>query len=319
MTSSFWGILGVTLPIFLLVGLGVFLRKGRLLPAEAESPLMRVIVTVFYPALILNAVGPAPVVENVGLVGVSVAIGFLSVLLGFGVAWIVAPAFRLKLGEGRRAFSFTNGIYNYGYLPIPLVLAFYGQHDGTLAILFIHNVGVDLAFWSVGILILQGVFNRKGFRRIINPPLIALIVALVLNYTGLYMALPEFVIRFLGYLAEIAVPLGIILAGCAIGGLLNADAFRSGWNVVAGACFLRLGILPFLFLLAAYFLPISIELKRVIAIQAAMPAGLFPVVVTGFYGGRQDVAVRVVLSTMLVSVITTPIWLQIAMNGIVTE
>lgn len=314
MTGSFLGILGVTLPVFLLVGLGIFLRKSNLLPAEAESPLMRVIVTIFYPALILGAVGPTPAVENVGVVGVSIATGFLTVLLGFGVAWICAPMFRLKLGKGRRAFSFTTGIYNYGYLPIPLVFAFYGQNDGTLAILFVHNVGVDLAFWTVGVLILQGIFNREGFRRVINPPLIALVLALVLNYTGIYATLPNWVEQFLEYLAEIAVPMGIILAGCAIGGLLTRDAFRSGWNVVTGACLLRLGLLPVFFLAAAYFLPLPVELKRVVAIQAAMPAGLFPVVVTGFYGGRQDVAVRVVVSTLLVSVITTPLWLQVAMN-----
>ncbi len=275
---------------------------------------MRVIVTIFYPALILVAVGPAPGVENVGVVLVSITTGFLSVILGFAVAWFLAPAFRLKLGKGRRAFAFTNGIYNYGYLPIPLVLAFYGQSDGTLAILFIHNVGVDLAFWTVGVLILQGVFNRSGFRKLINPPLIALIVALLLNYTGIYGVLPVFIERFLEYLAAIAVPIGIILAGCAIGQLLTADAFKSGWNVVTGACLIRLGLLPVFFLAAAYFLPLPIELKRVVAIQAAMPAGLFPVVVTGFYGGRQDVAVRVAVSTSLISVVTSPLWLQLGMR-----
>lgn len=314
MSGSFFGVLGVTIPIFLLVGLGMVLRKTKFLPQEAESPLMRVIVTIFYPALILTSVAPAPAVANTGLVVVSILTGFLTIILGFVVCWWVAPLFRLQKGKGRRAFSFTAGIYNYGYLPVPLVLAFYGQHDGTLAILFVHNVGVDLAFWTVGVLILQGVFNREGFRKIVNPPTIALGLALLLNYTGLYRAMPLVLVEFLEYLAAISVPLGIILAGCAIGGLLTADAFRTGWNVVFGACFLRLLLLPLLFLAAIWLIPMPAELKRVVAIQAAMPAGLFPVVVTGFYGGRQDVAVRVVVSTMLVSVLTTPLWIQFIVN-----
>jgi len=314
MSGSFLEILGVTLPVFLLVGLGIVLRKRGMVTGETEGPLMRVIVTVFYPALILSAVGPTPAVDSPGIVVVSVATGFLTVALGFAVAWFLGPVFGLQLGGGRRAFAFSNGIYNFGYLPIPLVLAFYGQTDGTLAILFIHNVGVDLAFWTVGVIILQGIFNRDGFRRIINPPLIALAVALVLNYTGLYARLPGFVLQFLDYLAAIAVPLGIILAGCAIGGLLSAKAFRSGWNVVAGACLIRLGLLPVLFLMAAYFIDFPVELKRVLIIQAAMPAGLFPVVVTGFFGGRQDVAVRVAVSTTILSVVTTPLWLQFGLR-----
>lgn len=310
MSGSFPEVLGVTLPVFLLVGLGVFLRRSGFLPESGESSLMRVIVTVFYPALILEVVGPARVVENPGIVALSATVGFLSIVVGFAVAWWVAPGFRLAVGSGRRTFAFSNGVYNFGYLPIPLVIAFFGSTDGTLAILFIHNVGVDLAFWSVGVLILQGTFNRAGFRRVVNPPLVALVAALVLNYTGLYAWLPDFVRAFLAYLADIAVPLGIILAGCSIGGLLRADAFRTGWEIVRGACLLRLGLLPLVFLGAALVFPFPTELQRVIAIQAAMPAGLFPVVVTRFYGGRADIAVRVAVGTLVLSVLTTPLWIR---------
>lgn len=294
------------------MGLGIFLRKGGLIKDSAEGPLMRVIVTIFYPALIISAVGPTPVVESPKLVIVSILTGFLAVTLGFAVAWLLGPLFGLKIGEGRRSFTFTTGIFNYGYLPVPLVIAFYGQTDGTLAILFIHNIGVDLAFWSVGVLILQGAFSRKGLYRIINPPFVALVFALLLNYSGIYGSLPEFVVTFLEYLAAIAIPLGIILAGCAIGGLLTRNAFQSGWKVVTGACLIRLGILPVLFIAFVYSFDMPPALEKVILIQAAMPAGLFPVVVAGFFGVRQDVAVRVAVSTMILSVITTPLWLKFA-------
>jgi len=193
MSGSFVGVLATTLPIFLLVGLGAFLRRSALLPAESEGSLMRVVVTVFYPALILEAVGPARTVDSLGFVSLAVATGFLSVIMGFAAAYAVGPFFGLKIGTGRRTFAFTNGVYNYGYLPIPLVIAFFGSSDGTLAVLFIHNVGVDLAFWSVGVLLLQGIFSREGFRKIVNPPLVALVVALGLNYTGVYELIPVFV------------------------------------------------------------------------------------------------------------------------------
>jgi len=45
-----------------------------------------------------------------------------------------------------------------------------------------------------------------------------------------------------------------------------------------------------------------------------MPAGLFSVVVTRFYGGQEDVAVRVAVGTMVVSVLTTPLWLGVGMG-----
>ncbi|MEM0965973.1 MAG: AEC family transporter [Verrucomicrobiota bacterium] len=312
MDGSFLGVLGVTLPVFLLVGLGIFLRGKALLGEESERSLLRVVVLVFYPALIFEAVAPSEIPLPVSLVTLSVSTGAISILLGFWVSWVFAPRFGLQEGSGRRAFSFATGVYNYGYLPIPLVIAFYGASDGTLATLFVFNAGVDLAFWSVGVLIIQGAFNRGSFKKLINPPLLGLIVGLGFHYSGLYGYLPGFVRVFLGYLATIAVPLGIILAGCSIGGLLRKDVFRSGWNVVYGACLVRLFILPILFLLVAVLLPLPSELSRVVLIQAAMPAGLFPVIVTAFYGGRKDVAVRVAVSTIVVSVLTTPLWISVA-------
>jgi len=314
MSGSFFQILAITLPVFLLVGLGVFLRRSKMLPAEGESSLMRVCVGIFYPALILEAVGPARAVDQVGVVVLAIAVGFLTIVGGFWICYLAAPLFGLQVGTGRRTFAFCNGIYNYGYLPIPLVIALYGATDGTLAVLFVHNVGVDLAFWTVGVLILQGKFNRAGFRRIVNPPAVALFLALFLNYTGLYPKIPGFIRTFLGYLADIAIPFGIILAGCAIGGLLRRDLLRRGWSVVGGACLLRLGFLPVLFLTAACLIPLPDPLQRVLVIQAAMPAGLFPVVVTKFYGGSEDVAVRVAVGTVALSVLTTPLWLNLGLG-----
>lgn len=316
MNGSFFQILAITLPVFLLVGLGVFLRRSDFLPADGEGALMRVVVCIFYPALILEAVGPAQAVEQVGVVAAAVTVGFLTILVGYMVAYFAAPLFGLEVGRGRRTFAFTNGIYNYGYLPIPLVIALYGASDGTLAVLFVHNVGVDLAFWTVGVLILQGGFNRESFRRVVNPPAVALVVALALNYTGLYGEIPGFIRTFLGYLADIAIPFAIILAGCSIGGMLRPEVFRKGWPVVGGACLLRLGLLPIGFLAAALLIPFPEPLQRVMVIQAAMPAGLFPVVVTRFYGGSEEVAVRVAVGTMVLSVLTTPLWLQLGLGFI---
>jgi len=73
------------------------------------------------------------------------------------------------------------------------------------------------------------------------------------------------------------------------------------------SCALRLGILPVLFLLLAKYLPCSLELKRVITIQAAMAAAVFPIVMAKHYGGDPATALRVVLGTSLVGLVTIPL------------
>jgi hypothetical protein len=70
---------------------------------------------------------------------------------------------------------------------------------------------------------------------------------------------------------------------------------------------LRLGIIPIAFIAAAWFLPLTVELKRILVIQGAMPSAVFSIMVAKLYGGHPATAVQCVLSTTLVSIITTPL------------
>jgi predicted permease len=59
---------------------------------------------------------------------------------------------------------------------------------------------------------------------------------------------------------------------------------------------------------------LSLELKQVILIQAAMPAGILPIVLARHYGGDASVAVKVVLVTTLCSIVTMPFWIRIGLS-----
>jgi predicted permease len=74
--------------------------------------------------------------------------------------------------------------------------------------------------------------------------------------------------------------------------------------------------LPVLFLVLARYLPCSLELKRVITIQAAMPAAVFPIIIAKHYGGDPATALRVVLGTSLVGFITIPLWLKFGLKWV---
>jgi len=80
------------------------------------------------------------------------------------------------------------------------------------------------------------------------------------------------------------------------------------------ACALRLGLLPIAFLLLARLLPLSAELQRVVILQAAMPAAVFPIIVARRYGGDPITAVRVAVATSVGGLLTIPVWLRIGMS-----
>lgn len=50
----------------------------------------------------------------------------------------------------------------------------------------------------------------------------------------------------------------------------------------------------------------SLELKQVLVVQAAMPAAMVPILLAKIYGGRPVVAVQIVIATTIVSILTLP-------------
>jgi predicted permease len=62
--------------------------------------------------------------------------------------------------------------------------------------------------------------------------------------------------------------------------------------------------------LLASVLPISRELKMVLAIEAAMPAGMFTIVLVRMYGADAPTAIRVVVGSSIGSLLTIPVWIS---------
>jgi len=306
-------------PVFLLIALGLGLRARKVLTAEADASLMKLTVRVLYPALILKFVLGNEAIEGGTNLWLPPLIGFGTIVGGFFLARLAVQGMRRERPMQRRSFALTTGIYNYGYLPIPIVLGLFGESgNGTIGVLLLHNVGVEVAFWTVGIALLTAGRGGNGWKGAINPATVTLLVAIALNLTRGHELVPAFFLEMVDWLAACAIPFGLILAGATLADLLREERglFRD-WKTPALACALRLGLFPLGFLLLARFLPgASEELRRVIAIQAAMPAGIFPLVVNRFYGGDSRTAVQVVVGTTLVGLVTIPLWLSIGLAWI---
>ena len=202
-------LLGIILPVFLLIGVGVALRRLRWLTPEADPSLLRISVNLLFPCLIFQAVvGNAALREPGNLVWPAL-LGFGSMGLGWLAGWWTARAIGLERGRGLRTFAFTVGFYNYGYMAIPLVKAQFGP--GTLGVLFVFNTGIEMAIWTVGILLLAGGSLRQDWRKIFNAPAVSLVLAVALN--ALQATPPAPVRATVDWRAGCAVPLGLVLIG----------------------------------------------------------------------------------------------------------
>ncbi len=310
--NEFFTVLGAVLPIFGLMGVGLGLRKFNWLTEEADNSLVRVNVNVLLPCLILDSALGNPALSQIGNLLLAPAFGYGSVVLGIGLAFASRALHGLRERPAARTFAVCVGIYNYGYIPLPLVLLLFDK--ATTGVLLLVMMGVETALWTLGVWTLTGGSPGQNWRRILNPPLIAILLALLLNAIGLNAHLPKPLLTGIHWLGQCAIPMALMLIGAIVADHLHEFHSKSGWRVIGAAVLLRQAVLPMLFLLAAKFLPASVELKRVMVLEAAMPAAVFPIVMARHYQGDPATAMRVVIGTSVVGLATIPLWIRFGMK-----
>jgi predicted permease len=187
-------------------------------------------------------------------------------------------------------------------------------------------MGVELGIWTIGVMLLSGRPGRGWWRQVLNPPCLSILFALAVNFVyssleglaapAILAAAAQAIGQAIHWLGQSAIPMAMVLIGATVADQLHPteekepERAASASKVVFWACLLRLGLLPVVFLAIGLLVPGTVELKRVLAIEAAMPSAVFPIVMTRHYGGNPATALRVVLGTSLVSLVTIPFWIH---------
>lgn len=310
--NEFSTVLSAVVPVFGIAAIGLIIRKLTWLTEEADQSLLRVNVNLLLPCLILDAAIGNPALSKLSNLLLAPLVGFGTVALGVVLALAARRLHGLTERRAQRTFAVSVGIYNYGYVPLPLALLLFDKE--TAGVLFVHNVGVELGLWTLGVMLLTGGSLGRDWRRIVNAPLIAIVLAVMLNALGWHTHVPQVVLTAVHWLGQCAIPMALILIGAIVADHLHEFHSASGWRVIGTAVWLRIGVLPVLFLLLAKYLPGSLELKRVMVLEAAMPAAVFPIIMARHYQGDPPTALRVVIGTSAVGLVTIPLWIKFGMH-----
>ena len=290
---SYWQLLLLVLPVFAVIAIGVVVRRVHWVEGEAETSLMRLVVNVCSPCFVFESVASNAALREPENLLLPPLVGFAMTFIGIRAGLLVAKAIGLHVGTGMRTFALAVGVTNYGYLPLPIMAGLWGPE--SRGVLLVHNVGVEIAIWTVGVLVLSGLSLREGWRKLASPMLIALVLAVVCNLGGVTPRLPQLVMDTIHALAVCAIPLGLLMTGVNLANYLNQPGELFDAKVTGAAVALRLGVLPVVMLLVAKYLPCSVELKRVMLVQAAMPVALVSIIIARVYGGHPRTAVQIVL------------------------
>ncbi len=303
-----------TLPVFLMVGVGYLIRQLKVITDESEKSIVRLVVNVLYPCFILTRIPGNQSLQQLSVVFSALTAGFVLTLSGLLVSRMVGGAFKIQKTDGLNTFSVSTALQNYGFIPIPLITALFPDvADQTLGVLFVHNLGLELAMWTVCIVLLSG--TAKGaLKRLINGPTIAIIAGLLLNFTDFHHWIPSFAQKAAHDLGNCTIPISLLLVGATLGSVISSHKIQISPKVIVGSLLVRFAIMPLAFIAVADILTGSQELQRVLVIEAAMPAAIFPIVLAKHYGGKPNVAVQVCLATSLVSLVLTPAWLLLGLR-----
>jgi predicted permease len=211
-------------------------------------------------------------------------------------------------------FSVATAIQNYGFIPIPLIESLFGDNaNETLGVLFVHNLGLELAMWTIAVIMLSG--TAKGaWRKLINGPTIAIVAGLILNFSGTHALIPDFASKAISDVGACSIPIGLILAGATLAGVVQRENWTLDPKIIVGSLAVRFALMPAIILGTAAMMTFSQELKNVLIVEAAMPTAIFPIVLAKHFGGKPAVAALICITTTIASLIMTPLLLLFALN-----
>ncbi|MEQ1825789.1 MAG: AEC family transporter [Pirellula sp.] len=311
MNSNFVSIATTVSGVFLVMSMGALARYLKWFTSEVDRSMAgftaNVLLPSFFfhrvmtdPKLSTNLTAWTPALYGAGLT----AMGFMVSVL---VVRLVGRWFSLLEESEQRTFALCTGVANYGYLAFPLAEVFY---PGCIVTLLVHNVGVDMALWSVGLFIISGHGLKKSWRRIVfSPPLLSVAVALSIRQFGGQPYIPPPLMHMTDQLGRCSIPMGLVLSGAILFDYAKKIDFSTAWKPLLLAMAVRLMLIPILFLLAARFLTEARDMREVLILQAAMPAATFPIVMTRLYNQSLETAWTVVVGTSVLGIFTIPIWM----------
>ncbi len=324
MTVSFQTTLGAVLAAYFVMAAGPLARRLGWFPADEDRSLLKLVVNLLMPCLVASKILKSDAfTSNTSNLYLPPFLGFGIIFLGIVLSFLIVKLFpkkwtRIDTPVKAGTFAACAGMLNYGYVPIPLINELFPGDDRLLAVLFVMNLGTELALWTIVVATIRGNFDRSTLRSMLNIPTVVIFSSLALNMTGLDRWIPDIAMLPVKMLSTAAIPLSLLFVGETVFDQFRAYSLKNQLQEAFWISFLsiliRLVILPLLILLAAAYFPLSRELKIVMVIYAAMASAVFPTILTKLHHGDMNVALNTILSNSIVALVTTPIWIAFGLR-----
>jgi predicted permease len=299
-----------TVIALLALGLGFALEFRGLFAPRVKAWIALALINVFYPSLILAALLLKLNAASLASLWVLPFLMALTLLLGLFFGIRLEHHVDLQDDAQKRSFRFLCLLPNYSYLPLMVAQALWG--DDGITLVAIAGVGADLILWTLGV---PQIMKRRRMdlrRLILNPPLLALLAALILLQAPFDSWRPalEPGLRFLRQIGSATIPASMLLLGAHLARRTSDQQPRKAHLALLA---LRLVLIPACISLLLGLWPGLLPAlpKQVLILIASMPGAIVAVVLSEVHDASPDFAARHILLGHLLWTVTGPFWLWV--------
>ena len=289
--------LETTLPIFILVLLGLLLRRRSVIDDAFIATSSKLVFNITLPVLMFMAVARSDsgAGQHLPLIGFVLSAALLGALLS--ALW--AGALMLSVPQ-RGAFIQASFRSNLGIIGLALCINAYGEEGGVLGALLLAVITPVYNLLAVFFLTRQQQVRWLAQLRLIlsNPLIIAIVLAV--PFSALQWPLPEVALRVGNSLAAMTLPLALI----GVGGSLSFAALRRGSAVVLHIVTLKLLVVPVIIAVAAWVCGFRGVELGVICLMFASPTAAAAFVMARSMGSDAELTANAIALTTIGSVLT---------------
>lgn len=287
-------------PVFLLILLGLVIRRRGWIAAGFWEPAERLCYFVLLPALLVTSLAGAdfaslPAAAMAGAVVLAIATMALLLLLVHLLRRGDGPAFTALLQTSIRPNT---------YIGLSIPFALYGQAGLTIAALIVAVVVPAVNLISVAALVRFGDHHSSPnlLKAVLfNPLILACLAGLALNLTGL--GLPPVAEETLVILARAALPLALL----AVGAGLDLGAAKASGGHVGAAVALKLLGLPLLTTGTCWLLGVDGLAWTIAVLFNALPSATSAYILARQMGGAPALVANVLTLQTLAAATTLPL------------
>lgn len=292
------------LPLFLLLFIGVIVKKAGLAPISFRKSLTDLCFVVLFPAATIKSfsieVTKGMLLDSLKLILVGVVAIWAPLLL----AMLIIKLTRQDIPSSN-VYIFALMFNNIGFVGFGMTLSLYGS-EGIFYLTMFAIAGC-LSFNSFGIIVMQrgGSDGDKVSLQhvLLNPPIIGLVVAVPIML--FQIPLPHYINETVTMLSNCLAPLGMMVTGMSIADY-NLRELLSGYQAFLISA-LRLLAIPAGCALIMRAIGISDVALATCTLAIAMPVAASCSLLAQKYDGNTKFAAQSVLISTLLSILTLPL------------